>query len=169
MKIQARMIQVMQQSAEMRAHMAKLEEEKKLAHARLAVSENQRLQLEAENENLRQTARLHQVRLVEQQERIADLLARIARLEGRAPGPRPRPAAKIQASIVALDAKKQIAEIDAGADKGVQKGMRLLIYRGENFVGYLVIQVVAEKSAAGMVLQKQLDPKTGDKITNAGD
>ncbi|MFP4353661.1 MAG: hypothetical protein ACLFUJ_00955 [Phycisphaerae bacterium] len=169
-RIQQRMIAMAKQLAEMRAHVAESEQGKQQAQARLAASENERQQLRAENQALRQTVRIQQVKMVEQQETIARLEARVAILENRDPPRPPRQrAARIQATITDLKSvgDTQLTEIDAGASKGVQKGMQLVIYRGQKFVGYLVIQAVTEKSAAGTIRQKQLDPQIGDKVTNA--
>ncbi|MFP4356066.1 MAG: hypothetical protein ACLFUJ_13165 [Phycisphaerae bacterium] len=71
---------------------------------------------------------------------------------------------KISGTITAV--KNDIASIDAGSAAGVTKGMRFVIYRGENFVGYLNIEVVEASKSAGFVSGGELQAQIGDRVTN---
>ncbi len=72
---------------------------------------------------------------------------------------------KILATITAV--KDNVASIDRGTRHGVGKGMRLIIYRDDKFIGYLSVAVVDLDQAAGFVTTKALDVKAGDKVTNS--
>lgn len=54
--------------------------------------------------------------------------------------------------------------INAGRDKGVQKGMRLIVYRDDKFIGYLDIVEVRDEEAAGTMNQRIRDPQVGDSV-----
>jgi len=58
------------------------------------------------------------------------------------------------------------ASINIGSAKGIKKNMKLYIYRGGNFVGYLRVGMVDASQAAGVVVDKRLDVMRGDKVTN---
>jgi hypothetical protein len=58
------------------------------------------------------------------------------------------------------------ASINVGSAQGVARGQKYYIYRNASFVGYLRIDEVDEGEAAGTVVDKQLDPVIGDKVTN---
>jgi len=58
------------------------------------------------------------------------------------------------------------ASINVGIAQGVARGQKLYIYRNASFVGYLRIDDVDEAQAAGTIVDKQLDPAIGDKVTN---
>jgi hypothetical protein len=58
------------------------------------------------------------------------------------------------------------ASINVGVAQGVARGQKLYIYRNASFVGYLRIDEVDEAQAAGTIVDKQLDPAIGDKVTN---
>jgi DNA repair exonuclease SbcCD ATPase subunit len=59
-----------------------------------------------------------------------------------------------------------LASINIGSAKGVKRGMKLIVYRQGDFVGYLQIGEVDVDQAAGVVTEKRLDVKQGDKVTN---
>ena len=111
------------------------------------------------------------VRALEQQlrdraERIAELgKAGPTWLGGRrAARPSPPRQGQITGTITAV--RGEHASINIGAAQGVTKGQKLYIYRNASFVGYLRIDEVDEGEAAGTVVDKQLDPVIGDKVTN---
>jgi predicted Holliday junction resolvase-like endonuclease len=58
------------------------------------------------------------------------------------------------------------ASINVGVAQGVALKQKLYIYRNASFVGYLRIDEVDEAQAAGTIVDKQLDPAIGDKVTN---
>jgi len=57
--------------------------------------------------------------------------------------------------------------INIGAAKGIKPGMKLIVYRGTNFVAHLRVQEVDVNQAAGVLTDKQLDPMPGDKVTTS--
>jgi len=57
-----------------------------------------------------------------------------------------------------------VASINIGQAKGIRKNMMLKVYRGGKFVCHLRIDMVEADSAAGVVLDSQLDVMQGDKV-----
>ena len=70
----------------------------------------------------------------------------------------------IAGEIIAIDEKESLASINVGSAKGVEKGMRLVISRDAEFIGYLRIESVELNSSAGQVEDKEKDPAMGDKV-----
>lgn len=60
-----------------------------------------------------------------------------------------------------------IASVNIGSAQGIKEGMKLIVYRGDQFVGHLKVEQVDVNQAAGMVTEKQLDPMQGDRVTSA--
>jgi hypothetical protein len=71
---------------------------------------------------------------------------------------------KVTATITAV--RGDHASINVGVAQGVVRGQKLYIYRNASFVGYLRIDEVDEAQAGGLIVDKQLDPTIGDKVTN---
>ncbi|MFP4054423.1 MAG: hypothetical protein ACLFV7_11245, partial [Phycisphaerae bacterium] len=63
--------------------------------------------------------------------------------------------------------KDNVVAINAGSDAEVKKGMRLVIYRDNQFVGYLKVQQVSDNSAAGVIENAQRNVTVGDSVTAA--
>lgn len=57
--------------------------------------------------------------------------------------------------------------ISVGSADGVQKDMEFVIYRGEEYVGKMKIQMVNPNKAAGKLVQSRLSPTVGDMVTDA--
>jgi len=74
------------------------------------------------------------------------------------------PQGKVTATITAVRGDQ--ASINVGAAQGVSLRQKLYIYRNASFVGYLRIDMVNESEAGGLIVDKQLDPAIGDKVTN---
>jgi len=111
------------------------------------------------------------VRALERQ--LQDRDERIAELEKQAVGGAAAggagaitvvPQGQVTATISAV--RGDHASINIGAAQGVARGQKLYIYRNASFVGYLRIDEVDEAQAAGTIVDKQLDPAIGDKVTN---
>ena len=111
------------------------------------------------------------VRALERQ--LQDRDERIAELEKQAVGGAAAgsagaitavPQGQVTATISAV--RGDHASINVGAAQGVARGQKLYIYRNASFVGYLRIDEVDEAQAAGTIVDKQLDPAIGDKVTN---
>jgi chromosome segregation ATPase len=71
---------------------------------------------------------------------------------------------KITGQVTAV--RDDLASVNVGSSSGVKKGMRLIVYRGEAFVGYLDVEVVESRKAAGYLRTTKLIPQAGDKVTN---
>lgn len=69
---------------------------------------------------------------------------------------------KIQGTITAVD--NDVASINIGAAKGIKKGMKLIVFRDGNFVAFLQVQLVDLNSAAGVIVNKRLEPRATDKV-----
>jgi DNA repair exonuclease SbcCD ATPase subunit len=111
------------------------------------------------------------VRALERQ--LQDRDERIAELEKQAVGGAAAggagaiaaaPQGQVTATITAV--RGDHASINVGAAQGVARGQKLYIYRNASFVGYLRVDDVDEAQAAGTIVDKQLDPAIGDKVTN---
>jgi len=74
------------------------------------------------------------------------------------------PRGQVTGTITAV--RGENASINVGAAQGVGLGQKYYIYRNAKFVGYLRIDEVNEGEAAGLVVDKQLDPVIGDKVAN---
>jgi len=62
--------------------------------------------------------------------------------------------------------KGNYASINIGSAKGIKPKMKLIVYRGEKLVAFLRIEQVDVDEAAGIIVDRQLDPMQGDKVTN---
>ena len=71
---------------------------------------------------------------------------------------------KIAGTITAI--RGELVSINIGSAHGVIRGLKLYIYRDASFVGYLRVDEVDEGESAGTVVDKQLDPVAGDKVSN---
>jgi len=69
---------------------------------------------------------------------------------------------KIAGAVTAVD--KEIVSINVGSAKGVKEGMVMIIYRGDQIVAHLRVQLVDANQAAGVAFDKQRDPLQGDKV-----
>ncbi len=74
------------------------------------------------------------------------------------------PQGQVTATITAV--RGDHASINVGVAQGIARGQKLYIYRNASFVGYLRIDEADEAQAAGTIVDKQLDPAIGDKVTN---
>jgi len=60
-----------------------------------------------------------------------------------------------------------VASINIGQAKGIRKNMMLTVYRGGKFVAHLRIDMVESDTAAGVILDSQLDVMQGDKVATS--
>ena len=60
--------------------------------------------------------------------------------------------------------RDDIASINIGSAKGVQAGMKLMIARGGDFVGYLRVEDVDLHRAVGFIVDPQQPARSGDKV-----
>jgi hypothetical protein len=108
-----------------------------------------------------------QSQLRDRDERIVEL-EKIASTAHTTPGETkaaPPSSATVAGAITSV--RGELASINVGSAQGVTRGLKLTIYRGANFVGYLRVDEVDEGEAAGTITDKQLDPTVGDKVTTA--
>jgi len=104
-----------------------------------------------------------QRQLLERDERIAELEKQVVHGPVSEKGTQTVPG-KIAGTITAV--RGELASINIGSAHGVVRGLKLYIYRDASFVGYLRVDEVDEGEAAGTIIDKQLDPVEGDKVTN---
>jgi len=117
--------------------------------------------------------RVLEERIAELKDQIAGLEERIAILQaGGVRGPDASatevslgPEARVEGTITAIGAN-DTASINIGSAKGIQKDMKLYVYRGSQFVGYFRVGMVEADQAVGIIVEKQLDVKQGDKVSN---
>ncbi len=103
--------------------------------------------------------------IARQNEMIKDLRAGRGVATAGADGSQaPAGAEKVLGEITAI--QDGVASIDIGKANGVDKGMRLIVYRGGSFVGYLNISNVTTNQAAGLITLSEMDPQIGDSVTN---
>lgn len=60
----------------------------------------------------------------------------------------------------------KLASINVGKVKGIEKGMILVIYRSDEYIGRLQIESVELDSAAGVIVDKKHEPKANDKVAS---
>jgi hypothetical protein len=85
---------------------------------------------------------------------------------GEVEGPGPtQVGTPITGTLLAI--KDNVASINVGSAHGVKPDMKMIIYRGGKFVGYLQVEEVAVNEAAGLVTDTQLQPVKGDKVTTS--
>lgn len=63
-----------------------------------------------------------------------------------------------------LAVREGVASINVGSARGVTRGMRLVIHRGNKLVGYLRIENVSAQDAAGVIIESKLPVARGDKV-----
>jgi cell shape-determining protein MreC len=63
--------------------------------------------------------------------------------------------------------KDNLASINIGSAKGIKPNMKLTVYRGDKFVAFLRIEDVEVGKAAGIIVDRRLDPVQGDKVTTS--
>jgi hypothetical protein len=72
----------------------------------------------------------------------------------------------IRAKVTAVDTKLGLVVIDAGRRKGVTKGTQLIVFRGDNYVGKVVVdEVFPDVSACHYVGNGMLHAEVGDSVT----
>lgn len=71
---------------------------------------------------------------------------------------------KIVGTITAVG--KNTASLNIGSAQGVQQGMKMIIYRGGQWVADIRIDEVELQQAAGVIIERRVDPVQGDKVAN---
>ncbi len=54
--------------------------------------------------------------------------------------------------------------IDMGSKNGLEKGMRMIVFRGDKFIGYLRMDEIGQAESSGTIVRQVLEPKVGDKV-----
>ena len=74
------------------------------------------------------------------------------------------PSERVTGTITAI--KDNLASINIGSSSGLKNGMKLIIYRGADYVGKLKLENVDVNEAAGILMDgNPLAPLKGDKVT----
>ena len=128
------------------------------------------MQARGEVERLGKVARVLRERLVELEDQIREKDEIIVKLKAggakavEAKGPA-MPPPRITGTVDSV--RGDLIGVNIGSAKGLKPGMRLIIYRGAEFVAHLDVQEVDVNAAAGVVSDKRLDPIVGDKVTTS--
>ena len=72
---------------------------------------------------------------------------------------------KIEGTVTAVS--KDIASLNVGSVDGVKKGMQFILYREDQFVAHLQVELVNASACSGILVDSQLDAKQGDKATTS--
>ncbi len=136
----------------------------KLTKENLRTSEMQK-QTEAEKERLDKIARVHAERIAELEQENEQLRQSGAQAKAGEAELVPVAPEGITGSITSV--KGDYASINIGSANGIKPNMQLIIYRGDQLVGFLRVEGVDVNQAAGIVTDRQLDPLRGDKVTTS--
>ena len=63
-----------------------------------------------------------------------------------------------------LAVREGVASINVGSARGVKRGMKMVVHRGEMLIGYLRIDEVSVQEAAGVITDNKIPAATGDKV-----
>ena len=146
--------------------------ETKLRQAMIQISDSWKEQ-QAKSELLAKNLRVTKEQNEDQKNTIDELTQRLAEMEKRV-GPEgigeeeKQPLTlehKVTGTITAV--RNNLASINIGSAHGLKKGMRLIVYRGDQFVGHLRIERVELNEAAGIMVNKRRPPRQGDKVTSS--
>lgn len=75
------------------------------------------------------------------------------------------PEQNITGTVTAV--QNNLASVNVGSAHGVKAGMKLIVYRGDQFVGNLKVEQVRVNESAGIMVDKRLSPQQGDKVTSS--
>jgi len=133
--------------------------------------ESQLLAEQAKNKRLEKALRVTQEKAQSQKDMITRLNDRLGELEvlkESKPGQTlsaPLPATKLTGTI--SDVNDNLASVNIGSAQGLKAGMKLIVYRGDQFVGHLKIETVGASESAGVIVSRRLAPQRGDKVTSS--
>jgi predicted RNase H-like nuclease (RuvC/YqgF family) len=142
---------------EARKNIDKLNEENRRLTELYKTAQSQAERLENAQRSLRE-------QLADRDETIRQLQASGATAKKSGSEAPAAPTGDITGTVTAV--KGDLASINVGSAQGVQKGMKLVIYRGNKWVAHLRVEEVDVSQAAGIVMDKQLDPAQGDKVAS---
>ncbi len=74
----------------------------------------------------------------------------------------PQVAPDIRGRIVAVS--QDVASINIGSAQGIKPGVKLMVYRGGDFVGHLLVRDAEVGEAFGIIIDKRLEPMRGDMV-----
>ncbi len=119
-------------------------------------------QTQAENTRISKYARVWKERIRELEGEIETLRQTGATARAGAEGVAPVAAERIGGTVTAV--RGELASINIGSAKGIQREMKLYVYRGAEFVSRLRVSEVRIDQAAGIIIDRRLDPMPGDKV-----
>lgn len=123
-----------------------------------------------QNELLDKNLTIAQQKLEERRSEVKTLMDKVREIERLVPGgvatAASEPIAPPGIAGTVTSVRANLASVNVGSAHGVKEGMKLIIYRGDQFVGHLKIEQVRVNEAAGMVTDKRLDPLQGDRVTS---
>jgi len=122
---------------------------------------------EAEIDRLNATVRLLKERLTQLQEVYDQLASRAPAEDEQAESTATTAVAQITGTVTAV--RNDMASVNIGSVKGIEKGMTLYLYRGEHFIAHLRIIDVDDAESTGQIFDARegATPKAGDKVTTS--
>jgi chromosome segregation ATPase len=162
------------QNTDLQQSVDRLRDQSRQLTQSLATTQGERDRLERQARLLKEQIASLEQQITEQGDTIERLQGQLASagggqqaVEGVAEAPLVQTADRITGTIQAV--QEGMASINVGAAQGVKAGMQLMIYRGQNFVGWLRVEEVDTNEAAGTIKDAVLDPMRGDRVaTPAG-
>lgn len=125
-------------------------------------------QAQGDIERLEKVARVLREEKAEADRTIEDLQEKLAQAETRG-GPTAAEPTEVTADReitgTVTVVRDDLAGINVGSANGVRENMKLIIHRGDRFVGYLRVSEVDVNSSAGFIVDNRLDVMRGDKVT----
>jgi len=121
-------------------------------------------QAEAQKENLDKIVRTLRENLASLQDEMEQLRQAGGTAAAAGAEVTPMPSETIVGTILAVEG--DAASISVGSAQGIQRGMKLIVYRGDQLVSSLRVEEVDAGQSAGIIVDRQLDPISGDKVTN---
>ena len=118
---------------------------------------------EREMSVLKERAKRQKAQYITAVEKLAELEKLHGVTDATSSEPLP-PTEKVTGTITAI--RDNLASINLGSSSGLKKGMKLIIYRGADYVGKLKLENVDVNEAAGILMDgNPLAPLKGDKVT----
>ena len=133
-----------------------------------------RLELEldsarAESERLQSISRNLKADILDKSRQLEEKTQEVIALRSRLadePIDEAEPVAEMEIVGTITAVSQDVASINIGSANGVKPGMKLLIGRDGDFIAYLRVEEVELDSAAGVIVDREKEPKRGDKVFN---
>ncbi len=122
-------------------------------------------QAEAGTDRFEKLAKVRAERITELEEENEQLRQTGTGVARRGEETTPMPTELITGTVTAV--RGDYASINIGSAKGITRGMKMIIYRGTQLIAFLRIEDVEIGQAAGIIIDRQVNPMQGDKVTTS--